>query len=372
MELKEHNQATESPDISPLAKDKTHGEKVYDLVFNKALNFWINLFTSAAFSLWAAHSTHKVPFMREGTTPRVVQQKLADALEKSWMMRFIKDDATRQDRAFARAETLTLVTPGHFIMIPSVWLGAKIKPAFVRYFDRKYYGDEAMDDPSLAYRHQLIDAEAKPTLLGATVGRIGTVAATQVTAALIGTDNNLVNKAGKALGIKGIAESKGLNQYAGKIGDTVGDGIRNMAPGTIDKLNNKLSRGLDWSEAQRKSTRDTSGVYNRGVQNFVKYTALDTLYTMVTAGSIHPIMKMIRNLPGMTYHTRPPVPKTIIHDDGGVTKVRVPTNTLVDAVNDNPHARAANDDDTVPTTLTSGAQLHDRVAAAPVLAKAGA
>lgn len=368
MEPEKQNQATVNQDVSPLAKDKTYGEKQYDFVFNTVLNFWVNLTTSAAFSLWAAHSTGKVPFMKEGTTPRMVQQNLANYLEDSWMMKFIKDPEVRKERAFARAETLTLVTPGHFIMIPSVWLGAKIKPAFVRYMDKRHYGAGSENDPSLEYRHQLIDAEAKPTFLGAIVGRVGTVAATQVTAALVGTDNNLVNKLGKSVGIQGIAESKGLNQYAGKIGDSIGDGIHSIAPKTVNRINDKLSRSLDWSEAQCKAGKAV-GPYNRGLQNFIKFTAMDTLYTAVTAGSIHPIMRLVRKLPSMTYTTKPPVPKHIISDDGDITRVKAPRNPLVERA----ESLSANDnlftnDNELPNRAVSQIHHQDRIHDAPATA----
>lgn len=368
MEPEKQNQATVNQDVSPLAKDMTYGEKQYDFVFNKMLNFWVNLTTSAAFSLWTAHSMSKIklPGMKEAATPRTIQENLADKIENSFIIRSMAetDKTARRNRAFSMAETLTLVTPGHFIMIPSVWLGAKIKPAFVRWMDKRHYGPGSENDPSLEYRHQLIDAEAKPTFLGAVVGRIGTVAMTQLTARFVGTDNNFVNKIGKSTGIKSLEESKGLNQYAGKIGDAVGDGIANIAPATTGKINAHLSEPrYTWSEAQRAAGQ-ANGSYNRGVQNFIKYTAMDTLYTLVTAGSIHPIMRMVRKIPGMTYTNKPPVPQHIISDDGDVTRVKAPRNPLVErtvaaSANDN----AYTNDNELPQAAVSQihhqARIHD-------------
>lgn len=370
-ELKQ-SQATENHQISPLAKDKTYGEKKFDFIFDKLLNFTVNLLNSAGFSLWATHYTGKVPFMKEGTTPRVMQQRLADAIEQSSIMKLIKDPVVRQERAYARAELLTLLTPGHFIMIPSVWLGAKIKPWFVKREDRKHYGAAADSDPTIQYRHALVEAEAKPTFLGALVGRAGTVVATQITAGLIGTDRNFINKLGERTGIETLANSKGINQYAGQIGDKLGDGLVSLAPNASARVNRWLGEpNFTWSNAQIAAGKNTVP-YNRGLQNLVKFTAMDTLYTAVTAGTIRPIMRLLQHVPGMTYRTRPPVDPRIMDATGNIVKVRPPRSPLADSANDN--LAAANDSDLVPTNVTTGTtrQLGDRlVAQASQHSKAG-
>lgn len=370
METKEQNQVVENTDISPLAKDKTYGEKKYEFYFNRVLNFWTNLFGSAAFSLWAAHSTGNVPFMKEGVTPRQVQQNLAQWIEKTPVITMMKQGADVQKRrAFSMAETFTLLTPGHFIMIPSVWLGAKLKPFLVRRWDKQHYGPGSENDPTLAYRHRLIDAEAKPTFLGAVVGRFGTVLATQATARLIGSDENFVNTLGKKTGARWAEKFPGMNPLAEIAGDKIGDGLAGVAPGPVGWMNNRASNlKLDWSEAQKAAGR--SGTYNRMTQNYIKYTAMDTLYTLVTASTIHPIMRIVQRIPSMTYTTQAPVDTKIIHNDGDVTQVRAPRNPLVDSVNDN--IPVANDTAPLPGNIASHVQLDSRVKSHPPSAQVGA
>lgn len=324
MEVKQQDSKTQIDDVSPLVRDKTYGERMYDTVFNKGINFWVNLLTSAAFSLWAASSRTKIklPGMHEAATPSVVQTKLIDRVENSFIIKSMKNamPETKRQRAVAVSEVFTLLLPGHLIMIPSVWLGAKIKPAFVRWFDKRHYGDNAEADPSIKYRHELVDAEARPTLLGATVGRLGTMATTMTVSRLIGSENSAINK------VKGMEKFPGLNQVAYRTGSIVGEGLEQEVQ-SINRLNTRLSKRFDWSEKQIERGLN-QGTYNRALPDYIGFTAMDTLYTLVTASVIHPIMWGLRKIPGMTYTTRPPVEKKFTNETGDVTKVQVPRNRM--------------------------------------------
>lgn len=361
MQEKQQDKKTKTHDVSPLVRDKTYGERMYDTVFNKGINFWVNLLASAGFSLWAASSRTKIklPGMAEAATPSVVQTKFIDKVEDSFIIKSMKnaDPETKRKRAVAVSEVFTLLLPGHLIMIPSVWLGAKIKPAFVRYFDKKHYGDNAELDPSIAYRHELVDAEARPTLLGATVGRLGTMATTMTVSRLIGSENSALNK------VKGFEEFPGLNQVAYRAGSVVGEGLEQEVK-FINRVNDKLSKRFDWSEKQIERGLNT-GTYNRALPDYIGFVTMDTLYTLVTASVIHPIMSALRHVPGMTYTTRPPVDKRITTETGDETKLRVPRNRMAlapeTAAPAAGPAQATERTADMPQSRISGIQHMDRV-----------
>lgn len=331
---KQQDKATEAKDVSPLVRDKTYGERVYNSVFNKGLNFWVNLLASAGFSLFASNYAHKIklPGMKTGATPSDIQNGLITRIQDSWIIKSMKTDNTtvRHDRAKAISEVFTLLIPGHVIMIPSVWLGAKIKPAFVRYFDKKHYGENAEQDPSIAYRHDVVDAEERPTLLGAVVGRIGTMATTMTASRLIGSKDNFVNTVGKKQDIESLKNFKGINPIAKQMGEVIGGGAVEKIS-VVSKLNDRVSKNLDWPTAQRDAAKEaglTLPTYKQGLQDYTGFVAMDTLYTLITASVIHPIMAVLRHVPGMTYTTRPPVDKQITTETGDTTKLRVPKNRM--------------------------------------------
>ncbi len=356
---KQQDKTTHTKPVSPLVRDKTYGERLYNTVFNQGINFWVNLLVSAGFSLWAASSRTKIklPGMKEAATPSAVQTTLIDKVEKSFIIKSMTNATpeNKRKRAVAVSEVFTLLMPGHIIMIPSVWLGAKIKPAFVRYFDKKHYGENAENDPSIAYRHDVVDAEARPTLLGATVARIGTMATTMTVSRLIGSEQNALNK------VKGFKEFPGLNQVASRVGTVVGEGLTQEVK-FMGKLNTRASTSLDWSEKQIERKLNI-GTYNRAVPDYIGFIAMDTLYTLVTASVIHPIMALLRHVPGMTYTTRSPVDKTITTETGDATKLRVPRNRMAlapEAISV-PVATAPERTTDTPSHHISSAQHMDRI-----------
>ncbi len=313
----------DTPVISPLANEKTYGERWYTRIFDWGLNYWVNLFASAAFSQWVENGTRRIrlPFV-EPASPRELQQKLAQWFKKSPFMRGMSAEVAAE-RSMARARALTLLLPGFLVMIPSVWLGAKIKPMFVEWLNRRHYGDEAMDDPSLQARHQAIRAEDQPTFLGAFTARVGTFFAAQATAQLVGSDRNILNKLGEKTNSKFLREVA-VDPVAKKIGNVLGEAV----PLSIQQRSNRFAEriGLDWSKEQQ-TVEGLRGPYTKAAQDFIKYVSLDTIYTLVTAGTIRPFMKLLRHLPFMSYK-----PKVAVNSptfDG--EKIRVPANQYTDS-----------------------------------------
>ena len=204
--------------ISPLAQEKTYGERRYSQIFDWGLNYWLNLTASALFSQWAEHGTRpfKLWGMKEAVTPMQMQHNIAsfvrdhDPTVKGFKREMIAKhgevgaEEFIAKRMMARARSITLLLPGFLIMIPSVWLGAKIKPWFVETLNRKHYGEEAMDDPSLKARHEAIRAEARPTFSGALVARLLTMFVAQTAAQTIGSEDNHLNKLGEKFNVTAL------------------------------------------------------------------------------------------------------------------------------------------------------------------------
>jgi len=299
--------------LSPFAKEETYGEKKYHAFFNVFINFWVNLGVSAVFTYWVSHSTNpiKLPFSdRKFPSPSELQKRVAHGIHNLPFMRVfgLKDNPDpnnmRVVAAGKMANTLTLVTAGHPIMIPSVWLGAKIKPAFVRYFDRKHYGDEAMESADLKARHAAIDVAERPTFIGAVVGRIGTIFATQFTTYSIGSSTNAINWTGKKLGIQRVANFPGIDKIAEVFGNNLGRVPEELMPKRTAAIDEHLSaNGYNWSGGQLNDYPELKGQpYKRSAQHLGKYLAQDVLYTVVTATSISPIINTMKKfIPGLTY-----------------------------------------------------------------------
>lgn len=329
--------ADDTPVISPLAKDKTYGERWYHSVFDWGLNYWTNLLASAGFSQYAEHATRpvKVLGMKEAASPRDLQQKLAgwlrdhDPLMKSLQKKVEASEGLAKateviaERSMARARSITLLLPGFLVVIPTVWLGAKIKPWFVETLDKRHYGDDAMTDPTLVARHQAIRAEARPTFLGAFIGRLGTMFAVQFTAQAVGSRNNFVNKIGEKYGNESLKKFgiDPLTESAGKIlGGTMPLGLRERYNAFARR------RGFDWSEEQRLSLGKT-GPYSTATEDLGRFIAADTVYTLVTALTIHPVLKLLQYVPLMSY--KPKVPANSATFDSNYN-IKVPSNRYAD------------------------------------------
>jgi hypothetical protein len=389
-ETKQQQNDDTTPVVSPLAKDKTYGERWYSGVFDWGLNYWTNLLSSAGFSQYAEHGTApiKLPGMKEAASPRDLQKSLAKFIEghDPFMQSFKKKmekvhgaNSTEAllaigERSMARARSLTLLMPGFFVVIPTVWIGAKIKPWFVKTLNKMHYGTEAMDDPTLAARQQAIEAEARPTLLGAFTGRMGTFFAAQATAQLVGSEHNFVNKIGEKCDIKALKKF-GVDGFTKKFGADLGGKLpEKMQLGYSSFLR---KQGLGASEEQLKDhlieagklAKDFRGVipdhlraqaahalkdYTTATQDLGRFVVADTFYTMVTALTIHPILKALSYIPGMSY--KPKMPENSARFEGD--KIKVPSNHYAVTVPEIASDEAVNEN--TPSTKVS--HMHGHIA----------
>jgi hypothetical protein len=385
MQRTEQQQTDDTPVISPLAKDKTYGERWYHSVFDWGLNYWTNLLASAGFSQYAEHATRsvKVLGMKNAASPRELQEKLATwIVEKDPFMngkipftqidnplpfmggfknKMLAEKPAEQaaiaiaERSMARARSLTLLMPGFLVVIPTVWLGAKIKPWFVETLDKRHYGAEAMDDPTLKARHQAIEAEARPTFLGAFIGRLGTMLAVQLTAQSVGSENNFVNKIGDKINNQSLKKF-GVDPLTKSIGESIGG---SLPLGLRERYNGFARRhGLSWSEEQVKKFGRT-GVYSSATEDLGRFVATDTFYTMVTALTIHPVLKLLRYVPFMSY--KPKVPANSATFDAN-NNIKVPANHYADAVPDLSASEAA---PATPTNETAALARADESTTTP-------
>lgn len=376
---KEHPQKTDDiPVVSPLANDKTYGERWYNAVFNWGLSYWMNLTASAGFSQWAEHGNNpiKIPFVKEAS-PREFQAKLADKIREidPFMKRFeqqmkdthglVKGDAIAFDRALARARSLTLLIPGFAIMIPAVWIGAKVKPWFVQTLNRMHYGEEAMDDPSMIARQQAITAESQPTFLGTVVARLGTVLAAQTAAQLVGSKNNYLNTLGidhnidafKKFGVNEMTESWGA-ALGGKLPQKLQTGYSTFVKGyglgpserqlkqywenhpeVATLFEGKLLEGKIVGKLApdlREQAAKVLESYDTATKDLGSFIIADTFYTAITALTIHPLVRLLRHIPFMSF--KPDVPAQSARFEG--EKIKVPANQYGELADRDPSAEA--------------------------------
>lgn len=354
MDRDEQKKAYDTPVISPLAKDKTYGERWYSTIFDWGLNYWTNLLASAGFSQYAEHATRPIKLwgMKEAASPRELQEKLAKwIVEKDPFMNgkipFTQIDnplpfmggfknkmlaekpaaeaaVAIAERSMARARSLTLLMPGFLIVIPTVWLGAKIKPWLVEALNKRHYGAEAMDDPTLKARHQAIEAEARPTFLGALVGRMGTMLAVQFTAQAVGSRNNFVNKIGEKYNNESLKKF-GIDPLTESVGNTLGGAMPQLVRERYNGFARRL--GFDWSKEQVKAFGKT-GPYSTATEDLGRFIAADTVYTLVTALTIHPLLKLLQYVPFMSY--KPKVAANSATFDENYN-IKVPANHYRDA-----------------------------------------
>ncbi len=293
------------------ANCNTFGEKLYSGVFDWGINFGVNLVISAGFTQWTKHS--RLPIWKNapigknffGASPESAFNGVRD-----WMKRrtgFSEDIANRM------ADALTLTTAGTAVMVPSVWLGAKIKSDFIRAADGWWYGKQALDtDPWLEHRHALIEDAPKATLAGAVIGRAGTMLAVQAAAIGIGDRKNAITWLGKQCNNNTLQKFKGLDFYSVKIGHAAGSALTDAMPKTAARLDGFAQRiGFGHSTEQIKlSPNLISAPYTGAMADYTRYSALDTMYTLVTMSTIHPIIHAIKQvIPGMTYKDESKRPK---------------------------------------------------------------
>ncbi len=315
MNGKTKDKSSDNNKISPFAMDKTYGEKKYDFIFGNLINFWLNLTTSAAFSYWVFHSKSPIKLwgMKDAAKPSEIFESLRGKMEKLPFVQLFKQADTREKISGSMAGTLTLVTMGHLVMIPSVWLGAKIKSSFVRNEDRKHYGDEAMQSDDLKARHAAIDAEERPTFLGAVVGRMGTVLATQTAAYTLGSKINIFRWAGEKTPLTFLAKFHGIDHLVEEIGAETGGIVRKYAKTPVEWVDKQVGKGAGYSAAQLKehpeliqNGKEVAYGSVKGVgglpEHYLRYAFADVMYTFVTTLTMSPIINTLKKfIPGLTY-----------------------------------------------------------------------
>lgn len=239
-----------------------------------------------------------------------------------WRGMNVFDPAHRQEVAKVIADGMTLTSAGTFIMIPGVWGGAKIKGDFVRWADRRHYGENAEDIPWVAEAHERIDHERKPTLVGYGVGRLGSMGAVYLAGYALGHNtSNVVTWAGNKFSISALKKFRGIDEYSGIIGDAMGSGAAQVAPELSKRINQRLTQkgfwlsenqfeqlvphqktGMDFNAISRIPLADREKLYHSAFQDYGKYVGMDTLYTMVTAGTVKPVINLARRIiPGLAY-----------------------------------------------------------------------
>ena len=316
MDRNEQNAGTEKPKLSPLAQEKTYGEKKFDFLFGNVLNFWVNLVASAGFTFFVNHAGSGV-----FKTIRDKQEQWTESLSKQSWVRTEGNIEASQRQAKSIINVLTLLTPGHLVMIPSVWLGEKFKAPIVKYWDRKHYGDEAMDNPELKARHDAIATAEKPTFIGTLAGRAGGAMVNIGISRLIGSQENYISKAGKKYNNPSAEGFAGIDATADSFGKHGGEALAKIAPRPTGWMNKLLSKNNTYSSDQITAWNngvksgadltklvDVTKPYNLGFDNFSRYLVQDVMYTISTAAFVKPIVMGLRHiLPGMTYKV-PPTP----------------------------------------------------------------
>ncbi len=354
---------------------------MHDFVFNNLINFWINLIVSAGFTYWVNHSAHtiKLPGMKEAARPAAVQKELGGWIRKiatPLLGRFHTD--TQNEISGNMAGVLTLTAAGHAVMIPSVWLGAKVKAPMVKWLNRMHYGADAMDDTTLKTRHAAIEAEERPTLLGSVVGRFGTIIATQTTAYTLGSNVNFIRFIGEKTPLKFLSKFRGIDDFTSQAGNNFGGALTDMMPERMGRVNKHLSKDYTWSLRQLEdathrvpkewnyghsgpSADDARHRVGGGInEHFGKYLVSDIMYSLVTAATVAPAINFFKKfIPGLTYTPEVSAEsKALLEQSAGTIKPR--RAHLADAAQPALAAQAAPG---APGTRIQNIQPENRVAA---------
>ena len=302
--MEKTTQKNEKPK-SLLPVEKTDGEKAYHKIFENGINFWVNLAMSGLFSFWVEQSTRPLPkFIFKEKRPLEFYHMVRDQFHASPLVKWLPEAteashiSPRMRMATVLANCITITFSATAVLIPSVWLGPKIKERFVKWWDKRRYGPNAEQDEHIHERHEIVANEERPTLLGSAVSRVGTIAAVTASGLVLGSHENFLRPIGKLLNINKLAHFKGVDHYAGRLGDFVGEEMTKSAPEASKKINDFFVRhGFDW----REGIPHPEGPFNHAVQDWSRWTALDVFYTSVTAYTIMPFVKLVRQLPGMSY-----------------------------------------------------------------------
>ena len=367
MDAKTQKKPEKEQPISPLSQESTYGERWHSFIFNNLINFWINLGVSALFTYWVTHSQKPVKFGPiDWPAPSKIQENLAGWFYKRAPMNaFGVEDANFKkhdplpisDRGKASsylANVFTLVFAGHFIIVPSVWLGAKLKAPMVKWFNRRHYGDDAMQSDDLQARHAAIEMEERPTFLGAFVGRCFTILATQIAGFTIGNEKNAISK---YCGLK----FPGIDKIIEIPGAKMGEAAEQLLPKATTRLDaHAVKNQYTWSASQVLHDPSLAQKPYRNVsQHIGKYAAQDIMYTFITSLSISPVINVLKHvIPGLTY-----TPKVRRIDEASDPIIAEKAATL--RVTPNPIAERAEAADAPGTKVLGGKIASPLMAASP-------
>lgn len=290
---------------SHAANCKTFGEKFYSGVFDWGINFGVNLVVSAAFTQWVKHGSN--PVWKNAPFGKTVFQQSPENAYHTVRKAIQNTTGFGPEPARIMADALTLTTAGSAVMVPSVWLGAKVKSAFVQTVDNWWYGKNSANDPWIEHRHDVVDDAPKASLFGAVVGRAGTMAAVQLSAATLGSNKNLLSWVGKTSNSSWLQKFEGLDHYSKTIGNAAGTAFSDAMPNVSKRLD-IFTRGRNFvhsTEQIKINPALAKQPYTGALADYTRYTALDTMYTIVTMGTIHPIINAVKSyIPGITYKER--------------------------------------------------------------------
>ena len=309
-------------DLPKGAREKTYGERIHARIFDSYLNFWVNLFASAAFTHWVLHS--KSPFFGK-SSPFEFHKNFTEVVRRNFFKSMEMARGTKAASVIADATALTIT--GNLVMIPSLWIGGKVKTSMVTSLDRSHYGKEAVEnDEHIRYRHALLATSPRPTLLGAVIGRVGSTVAVQLSARFFGIYDNLLKapvgtQLTKLTGINWLEHFPGVDYASTRIGRGIGSAMTNEFP-SIRNFTNNLAKRANYGWSPEQVAAGATGVYNTALQDFTKYVALDTMYTAIASTVAMPIINTVKQvIPGLTYRPVPysvytPSPKAAPREEG--------------------------------------------------------
>ena len=110
----------------------------------------------------------------------------------------------------------------------------------------------------------------------------------------------------------------------------MGIAFGNAVPAQMQtRYNNFVARkGLNWSNKQLEANPSLAGTpYTNATQDLARFIAMDTIYTLVSALTIRPFLKLLRFVPGMSY--KPKVAANTASFEG--ERIKVPANSYGDA-----------------------------------------
>jgi hypothetical protein len=137
--------------------------------------------------------------------------------------------------------------------------------------------------------------------------------------------SNIATWAGKKLSLPTLNKFKGIDEYSGIIGDAIGSSVSRIAPEFSKRVTQHLIKkgiwlseeqfmqlparqkaGLDFNGIMRIPLAQRENLYPSALQDYAKYVGMDTLYTMITAVTVKPVINLARHIiPGLTYTEKP-------------------------------------------------------------------